>query len=438
LGITPPTNVSVALIDNTVTSTTTSGSNIGTGNGSATTTTGSTAGTINLNSLAHINATNFQVTIPPATASFLYNDSTTKILQQPQIRALDGQKASLKIGQRVPVATGSFQPGIGGVGINPLVNTQFNYIDVGVNIDVTPRVHGTDEVTLKLAMDISAVDSYQNIGGIQQPVIGQRKIEHEIRMREGEANIMGGILEETESKSINGIPGLASIPFFKYFFATENKQRQDNELVFMLIPHIVRAQDVFDSNTRAIDVGTANAISLHRSNAPAPEQPAPAPANPPAAGQPGAASPDQSAATAPTGSAIISFDPPSLSQAVGTTFTVNVNLAGGQNVYSVPLQILYNPNVLQLVNVSNGPMLSQDGQAVALVNRDDSMMGILQVTASRPPGSNGISGDGQVFTLTFQAKAPGQATLNISRAMLKNASMQNIPASGSQAIITVH
>ena len=123
------------------------------------------------------------------------SDSSSKLIQQPQIRASDGQKASLKIGERVPVATGSFQPGIGGVGINPLVNTQFNYIDVGVNIDITPRVHGLDEVTLKLAMDISAVDSYQNIGGIQQPVIGQRKIEQEIRLREGEVNILGGILE---------------------------------------------------------------------------------------------------------------------------------------------------------------------------------------------------------------------------------------------------
>jgi general secretion pathway protein D len=432
LGITPPTSASVALVDNTVTSSSTTGSNVGTGNGSVTTTTGNATGTINLNTLAHLNATNFQVTIPPATATFLYNDSTTKILQQPQIRALDGQKASLKIGQRVPVATGSFQPGIGGVGINPLVNTQFNYIDVGVNIDVTPHVHGTDQVTLKLAMDISAVDSYQNIGGIQQPVIGQRKIEHEIRMREGEANVMGGILEETESKSINGIPGLASIPFFRYFFSTENKQRQDNELVFMLIPHIVRAQDVFDSNTRAIDVGTANSISLHRTAPQTPEQPATSPA--PQA----ATAPADQAASAPAGSALVSFDPPSLTQAVGTTFTVNINMTGAQNVYSVPLQILYNPNVLQLLNVSNGPVLQQDGQAVALVHRDDSMMGILQVTASRPPGSAGITADGQLFTLTFQAKAPGQATLSINRATLKNASMQNIPAGGSQAIITVH
>jgi len=82
--------------------------------------------------------------------------------------------------------------------------------------------------------------------------------------------------------------------------------------------------------------------------------------------------------------------------------------------------------------------LSKDGQAVALVNRDDSMAGILQVTASRPPGTSGITGDGSVFTITFQARAPGQATLSINRASLKNAAMQNMPASGSQAIVTVH
>jgi len=202
------------------------------------------------------------LTNPAATANFLYSDSDSKLITQPQIRASDGQKASLKIGERVPVATGSFQPGIGGVGINPLVNTQFNYIDVGVNIDITPRVHGLDEVTLKLTMDISAVDSYQNIGGIQQPVIGQRKIEQEIRLKEGEVNILGGILESTQTKSLSGIPGLAQIPLFKYLFAEESKEVKDNEIVFILIPHIVRAQDLNDSNVKAIDVGTANTISL--------------------------------------------------------------------------------------------------------------------------------------------------------------------------------
>src|SRR5213076_3535405 len=94
--------------------------------------------TINLNRLGNLNATDFTVTINPATATALFSDSSTKIIQNPQIRAVDGQKASLKIGDRVPVATGSFQPGIGGVGINPLVNTQFQYLDVGVMSMFTP------------------------------------------------------------------------------------------------------------------------------------------------------------------------------------------------------------------------------------------------------------------------------------------------------------
>ena len=450
LGIQPPASVTVQLqSNNTTTTTTTVNGNAGNG-GTATT---GTTGSLTLNNLAHLNATNFQVTIPAATANFLYSDSDSKLITQPQIRASDGQKASLKIGERVPVATGSFQPGIGGVGINPLVNTQFNYIDVGVNIDITPRVHGLDEVTLKLTMDISAVDSYQNIGGIQQPVIGQRKIEQEIRLKEGEVNILGGILESTQTKSLSGIPGLAQIPLFKYLFAEESKEVKDNEIVFILIPHIVRAQDLNDSNVKAIDVGTANTISLHHGTTQAPDQqqrgtqPSGTPGNPqgaqvnPSQPQPGTApatGTQPSTASAPLGSAIVSFDPAMLDQAVGSTFTVNVNLTGGQNVYSVPIQILYNPRVLQVLNVSNGTLLAQDGQTVALVNRDDSMAGILQLTASRPPGSPGISGDGAVFTITFQAKTPGQATLSVNRAGVRNASMQNVPASGSQAIVTVH
>ena len=189
-------------------------------------------GSITLNTLGTLNATNFSVTIPQATANFLMTDSSSKLIQQPEIRASDGQKASLKIGERVPVATGSFQPGIGGVGINPLVNTQFNYIDVGVNIDITPHVHGIDEVTLKMAMDISAVDSYQNIGGIQQPVIGQRKMEAEIRMKEGEVNILGGIMEEHHDQVAVGHSGtgLDSAVQVSVLRGDERSQRQRDRL----------------------------------------------------------------------------------------------------------------------------------------------------------------------------------------------------------------
>jgi general secretion pathway protein D len=443
LGVNPPTSVTVALQSNINTTTTTPGT---------TTPTTSSPGGISLNTIANLNATDFQVTIPQATATALLSDTNTKIIQNPQIRALDGQKATLKIGDRVPVATGSFQPGIGGVGINPLVNTQFQYLDVGVNIDITPRVHAGGEVSLKLSLDVSAVTSYVSIGGISQPVIGQRKIEHEIRLKDGEVNLLGGIMEDSQTKALTGIPGLASIPILKYLFSQTNTDHSENEIVFVLIPHIIRGPDTSHSGADMLDVGTANAISLRYSGskvaAPAPVTPTTVPA-PAVQSTPTPAQPQGAALQTPTtpgqvaqpqtgaGAGTFLFDPPTMSQAKGATFTVNVMLSGGQNVYSVPMQLSYDPNQLAVVNVSNGGFLSQDGQAVALVHRDDPASGTLQVTATRPPGAGGVSGQGAVVTLTFMAKVPGQSALTITRGGARDPAMQPIAMSGAQAAITV-
>jgi general secretion pathway protein D len=392
----------------------------------------------------------------------------------------------------VPVATGSFQPGIGGVGINPLVNTQFQYIDVGVNIDITPRVHQGREVTLKLMIDVSSVTSHVSIGGIDQPVIGQRKIEHEIRLKEGEVNMLGGILEDQTVKGMAGIPGLGQIPFLKYLFASEHTEKHENEIVFVLIPHIVRSQELSDLNARAIDVGTGTSIDLRRGSRPAtgaapgngtvqvpsvaPPPPAvtatpsqmPAPSGTPAqpestpsqqAAPPGTAqmqaAPQQAPAAVqqspvpsqprtaqigpigPPSAVNLDFDPATITPAKGSTFVVNLNLSGGQDVSMVPLQIVYNPKVMELVNISNGGFLSQDGQPVALVHRDDAASGTVQISATRPPGTSGVTGSGSVFTLTFLAKAPGISALTVNRPALRTSTSQPIPATPSAAMVTV-
>src|ERR1700730_6797502 len=365
LGINPPTSATVALQNNITNSTTNTGTSTSTTTGTTSSTTG-TPNQLNLNQLNNLNATDFTITIPQATATALFSDTSTKLIQKPQIRAVDGQKASLKIGDRVPVATGSFQPGIGGVGINPLVNTQFQYLDVGVNIDITPKVHSNGEVTLKVVMDISSVTGTSNTGGISQPVIGQRKIEHEVRLKEGEVNMLGGMLEDSQTKSLTGIPGLSQIPILKYLFGQTNTDHSETETVFVLIPHIVRSHEYNDLNQQVLDVGTANALGLrrvsHQAPAPTPAvqppvQPQGAPANPAANQPPGSSN------ISPVGPATFTFDPASISQAKGSTFAVNVVLSGAQNAYSVPLQISYDPKMLQVVNVSNGGFLSQDGQA---------------------------------------------------------------------------
>jgi general secretion pathway protein D len=250
LGVSPPTSASIVMQP-----TQSTGSGTTSGSGSAFT----------INQLGSLTANNFLVTIPGATVSFLMSDSNTKLLQNPEIRALDNEKATLRIGDRVPVATGSFAPGIGGGGISPLVNTQFQYLDVGVNIDIIPHIHSDNEVTLKMILEISSVTGSQNIGGISQPIIGQRRIEHETRLRDGDVNLLGGILEDSETQSLSGYPMLAKVPILKYLFAQDNKQHRENEIVFAITPHIVRAQDITEQNLRIVDVGTGTSIGVRRS-----------------------------------------------------------------------------------------------------------------------------------------------------------------------------
>jgi general secretion pathway protein D len=246
LGVNPPTSANIVMVP---------GTNGAGGSGSG-------GGAFTLNSLGSLTANNFQVSIPGASMSFLMSDSDTKLLQNPEIRALDNEKATLKIGDRVPVATGSFGAAAGGGGVSALVNTQFQYLDVGVNIDITPHIHSDHEVTLKMTLEVSSVSGTQNIGGISQPIIGQRRIEHETRLEDGEVNLVGGILEDTETNSMAGYPWLTKIPILKYLFGQEDKQRQENEIVFAITPHIVRAQEVTDDNLRVVDLGRGSSVSV--------------------------------------------------------------------------------------------------------------------------------------------------------------------------------
>jgi general secretion pathway protein D len=240
IGTNPPTSASVTLAP-----------------GGTSSTSGSSS--LTLNSFTSLNAGDFAVSIPGVSFSLLASESNTKVIQRPEIRVLDSEKASLKIGDRVPIATGSFQSGIGGS-----VNTQFQYLDVGVNIDITPYIHATNEVTLKMSLEISSVTGETSVGGVTEPTIGQRRIEHEVRLADGEVNLIGGLLQDTDTNSLAGYPWLMKIPILKYLFGQENKERQQSEVVFAIIPHIVRAPEVTEENLKLVDLGSANSVTYRK------------------------------------------------------------------------------------------------------------------------------------------------------------------------------
>ena len=464
LGILPPQNAAVALQSV----------------GATVTGTGTTAANLNFNDLQHLNSTNYIVTIDPVKAVALLSDTNSKIMQSPRIRASDNEKAQLKVADKIPIATGSFGTPVGvGAAVGAVgVNTQFTYTDVGVILEITPRVHPDGQVTLKTVMEISNQNGFSVIGGIQQPIISTRRVEHTIRLKDGEMNLLGGILETQESKTASGTPFLGEIPLLKYIFSQQQKEVIHNEIVFLLVPHIVRSQELNDINRRAFDVGTGNGIDLRLASQPpeaaapaagaaapqnerpaatpparmpappqtAPPNRAPIPASPggaqsmpPAAGQPGAARPAEAQAPAsPGGPVVLKLDPDALAQQQGSTFSVNVVLTHGQDVASVPIQISYDARVLQFVNVVNGEFLGKDGQTVGLVHRDDSAVGKLQVTAQRPPGVAGVSGNGTVFTLTFMARSKGTGAISVSVPGARNSKNQPLETEGSQATVKVN
>lgn len=429
-----------------------------------TTNTGANNG-LTLNSFAHLNGTNFAVTIGQAQANLLLTNSTTRILQDPRIRASDGQEASLKIGERIPIATGSYQTGAATAIVSSLVNTQFQYLDVGVNIKVKPTVHYDRDVTLKLTIEVSSQNGSTNIGGITEPIITQRTVDQTIRLKEGEANILGGILQKQTSNSLSGTPGLARLPLLKYIFGTNDKTERDDQIVFLLIPHVVRAEMLDPLNLREVDSGTTNDIQLRHMNIErgvnsqqqeespvmlgAPAKPA-TPSSPNASAVPapvtaaGAAAKAVANMQAGAGPVHLNLMPEMQNVKVGSTFQVKVNLAGGTDVYSVPMQLQYDQTKLSLINVDLGDthaatgmdFLGKDGQAVALVHRDDGN-GNVAISASRPPGARGVNGSGTVCVLTFKATAPGPAAVVVTKPVVRNSEQQAEPALGSRAIVQV-
>lgn len=243
------------------------------------TTTAPGAPLLPLNQLGRLSSKDFSIVLPGAVATAVMSDTRSRILQNPQVRVTDGQTAKLRIGSRIPYATGSFLPGVGAGGpggFNLLASTQFQYQDVGVNLDITPRLLANGEVSLRAVIEISSVQADRNVGGILQPTFGQRRIEHDIRLKEGEVSLLGGLIESTVTQTVTGLPGLGQIPLLRYLFSTERRERIETEVLVMLTPRVIRLPEVAVEVGRGLPVGTSP-------GAPAPEvgpQPEVAPAQP--------------------------------------------------------------------------------------------------------------------------------------------------------------
>ncbi|WP_031499925.1 cohesin domain-containing protein [Bryobacter aggregatus] len=405
---------------------------------------------LNLARISKLSTNNFSVNMPGLFLQALLNDRTTRVLQNPQVRTVDNKKASLRIGDRYPYATGSFNVGTtGGVGgVSPYASTQFQFAEVGVNVDITPKIHGNDEVSLRVEVEVSNIRDQVNIGGLTQPVIGQRKIGEDIRIREGEINVMGGLRSNTRSKTIVGLPWLATLPGLNWLFGSDVDDRSDSELLVVLVPHLVRAPELTDLNLRGVSTGTDQQVKLSYQMkpepvvAPAASAPAVTPVIPPPVTSPPGGSPpagttpqqlrpsplpgpnvpvpasllNPMAGPAPALKNKLSLTAPVTPVQLSSAVQVMVNVESADDLTKAPLKVEYDTKLLKLVNVSSGGLLASDGQKEELVTDLNSG----EVSVSRSAGTKGISGNGSLLKLTFLSLAKGEATVRLTQAKLSN------------------
>jgi general secretion pathway protein D len=380
--------------------------------------------------------------------------------------------------------------------MSPLMNTQFTFIDVGVNVEITPRVHDNGDVSLHVDLDISSVTGHVSLGGIDQPIIGQRKISHDIRMPDGAVQLLAGLTKYQDTKTKTGIPGLGSIPILNRLFTSESVDRERQELMIALIPHVVRRPEYTAENLRGIAVGNQQSVHLNYGRQPAsrpaaanpagvpakkedaalvsPAAAATNPAMPPTAvfstpmGAPGMAPPPDTPpasapglappATAPpmtaspsnapppdgppappkpVGNAVVRFLPPQVETNAQGLMTVSLIIENATDVSSAPLQVSFDPKVVKLNDAGRGDFFSSDGQTPVFTKNIQNDAGAAAMNLNRLPNTPGVSGSGVLTTLVFQAVAKGSTTVTVPNLTVRNAQGQVVFSGSPQLTITV-
>lgn len=425
----------------------------------------------NLNTITRgISTADFYLSVPSAVVQFLETDSQTRLIAKPQLRGAEGQEITLNLGDEIPVPATVFTPvAQGGANFNPL--TSFNYRPVGVNVQVTPRVTFEGDIILDLLVESSTLGQDINIAGQNLPSFGSRKVQTRLRLRDGESNLLAGLLREEERRSLRGIPGLLRLPVLRSLLASNDTEIKQTDIIMLLTPRIVRTQELTLADVSPIFIGSQQSLGLggpppliaapvettpEPPPAPAapaaappagpgvivvppgsspipgtttlpaaPAQPVPTPAGPgaalppggqgaPAGGAPPVAQPVPVAAA--TGGQII-LTPPGTDFRVGAgPYTVPISIMGASQVSNVSLTLTFNPAVLRVRSVQEGSFMRAGGVAASFTQQVDGAGGRVDIAIVRSGDATGVAGTGLLGAVLFDAVGGGPANLSITGA----------------------
>ena len=423
-----------------------------------------------------ISTADFYLAVPSAVVRFLETDSQTRVVAKPQLRGAEGTQLTLNLGEEVPVLSTSFTPiAQGGANFNPL--TSYTYRVVGVKIEMTPRVTYEGEIVLDLYVENSTVGVDREVGGVTVPSFPTRNVRTRLRLREGEATLLAGLLQDEERRSLTGFPGLVRIPIIRQLFSSTNDRITQTDIVMLITPRIVRTHELTAQDLAPIYIGTQTNLGLsgpppliatpeaapaEPAAAPAgaapevPPLPGAAPAPPPPAPGAGAVAPPPTpsasqAQSAPAGlnappSTGVPVIPPGSTSVPGTTavpaaavaspgagggqiivspptadfqvnggpYTVPISITGASQISSVSLTVTYNPTVLRLRAATEGSFMRTGGVPATFTQQNDAAAGRIDIAIMRSGDATGVAGTGLLAALLFDAVGSGPANLSVT------------------------
>jgi general secretion pathway protein D len=256
----------------------------------------------NLNTISQgISTADFYLAVPTAAVRFLESDTRTKQIAKPQLRGAEGQEMTLNLGEEVPVLSTVFGSAVPG-GFASVPQSSFSYRPVGVNLTINPRVTFDGEIILDLTVESSTLGPSVSVAGQDVPSFGTRKVKTRLRLREGESNLLAGLLKDDQRKILTGFPGVMRLPVLRSLFGQTTDEIAQTDIVMLLTPHIVRTHELTVDDLAPIYIGTQTNVGLSGPQPliqPLPEagvQTPPGATPPPGAAQPGVPGPPVAAA----------------------------------------------------------------------------------------------------------------------------------------------
>lgn len=376
----------------------------------------------------------FAFPIPNIIVNFLQTDSDSQVLAKPQLRVMEGKKASVHIGDRVPIPTSSYVYPGNTTQTNYVPTTTYTYQDVGVKIEIEPRVHHNKEISLKITAEVSSVTGYvESSSALQaaQPIIGTRKVQTEIRLEDGESSLLAGLLREEDSNSFSGIPGVGSIPLLRRLFGNSNVNKKSTDVVLLLTPHIIRMPNITEDDMRNLWVGTEQNPKLRGYRGETSYMPSPF------EGEEGSEPPEKlddenqpdgsqerqkeeekksEKEANPNQNARILINPTTTSVVAGNSVTLSVVIVGVKDGKSAHFEAEFPTDILSFEGCEEGTFFKM-GSSNTTFQASESPPGMV-VANLGIAGDGSSSGSGLILKYKFKALHPGVARVTISSAQI--------------------